>query len=383
MHLILIGNFLSDKQESMNRFAQILHTGFREAGHTAEIWQPKAYFSARSRSTISGIGKWLAYIDKWIVFPIQLRWRLQNKALKSPSVHFHICDHSNAPYLNYLPADRTVITCHDVLAIRGALGYADAYCPASGAGKILQRWILSHLRKAKRLGADSDNTLRHLYELVAAQAPVDKIWEVIHVSFNADFRPMEWAERAPLLQSVGIDVNESFLLCVGSALPRKNRKLLLDMAAELGTQWTGRICYAGQAIEPELMQHARSLGLQERVISVTNPSHVTLVALYSSCSALVFPSFSEGFGWPVIEAQACGAPVIASNIEPMPEVSGGAALHADPTKPQAFAKAFMTLQDNALRMDIIQRGFANCKRFELNRMIKAYLKLHSEQYSSV
>jgi glycosyltransferase involved in cell wall biosynthesis len=117
------------------------------------------------------------------------------------------------------------------------------------------------------------------------------------------------------------------------------------------------------------------LGLRERARIIVKPDHNTLVALYSSCEAFIFPSYSEGFGWPVIEAQACGAPVIASNIEPMPEVSGGAALYADPSDPEAFAEALLTLQNLTTRALLVQRGFANSGRFEPAHMIQAYLNL--------
>ena len=140
--MILIGNYPLDKQESMKRFAAILEEGFKKKGIETEIWLPIICFGRLFEATTSGFGKWLGYIDKWLLFPIVLKFRLLKASNKQAK--FHICDHSNAPYLAYLPKQRTGITCHDVLAIRGAFGYTDAYCPASGMGKVLQRWILNH-----------------------------------------------------------------------------------------------------------------------------------------------------------------------------------------------------------------------------------------------
>ena len=95
----------------------------------------------------------------------------------------------------------------------------------------------------------------------------------------------------------------------------------------------------------------------------------------------MFPSFSEGFGWPPIEAQACGAPVIASNLAPMPEVSGEAALFADPYSPQAFAEAFLTLKGNvSLKEDLIQKGIKNIERFHIDKMMRAYLELQGVKH---
>ena len=178
--------------------------------------------------------------------------------------------------------------------------------------------------------------------------------------------------------------NKPFLLHVGSRLMRKNRKLLLDMIALLGFRWDGNICYAGEPIDEELSNYARSLGLEERIISIEKPDHLTLVALYNAATVFIFPSFSEGFGWPVIEAQACGTPVIASNIESLMEVSDGTALHADPSKPEQFAEAFLSLKNDVLKLELIENGFKNTLRFRPERMVNAYLDLYgvSKKYKS-
>jgi len=377
MRIILLGNYAPDGQESMQRFAQMLYIGFRDAGIATEIWQPVPVFGALVKATRTGVGKWLGYLDKWVIFPLILRWRVRRKALKEPSVRFHICDHSNAPYLGHLNRKQAVITCHDVLAIRGSLGHADTYVSASPFGKLLQQWIYSHLNHAEKLASVSQLTMKQLLELnksVRFQQPVG--WQVIHNAFNADFKPLSVTDRVATLQQAGLKLPTSFLLHVGSDHPRKNRGLLLEMVHSLGSRWSGSICFAGEALEEALVARAEKLGLRTRVISVVKPDHATLVALYGACEAFVFPSYSEGFGWPVIEAQACGAPVIASSIEPMPEVSGGAAIHADPTKPEAFAAALFELQQPGVRARLVQLGFLNCQRFNPAHMIQAYLNLH-------
>ena len=163
---------------------------------------------------------------------------------------------------------------------------------------------------------------------------------------------------------------------LGSAHPRKNRSLLLDMLVVLGDKWKGKVCFAGEPLDQHLVLKIQKLGLKDKVISVVKPAHADLLALYSACEVFVLPSFSEGFGWPLIEAQACGAPVIASHMQPLPEVTGGAALHADPHKPEEFAECLIQLQNAQLRRDIIERGFHNCTRFHQESIIKNYIQLH-------
>ncbi len=148
------------------------------------------------------------------------------------------------------------------------------------------------------------------------------------------------------------------------------------MLAELKGRWNGIVCFAGQPIDAKLQQHMEAAGLERRIHSVIKPDHRTLTALYSGCQAFVFPSFSEGFGWPLIEAQACGVPVIASAIEPMPEVSGGAALHADPHDAKAFAEAFLSLENADTRMRLIAEGHHNVTRFSLSHIARQYVQLY-------
>ncbi|WP_419581451.1 glycosyltransferase family 4 protein [Stieleria magnilauensis] len=346
-------------------------------------------FAKKHSSTTSGISKWLGYLDKWVRYPRVLRKRIATMR-RDGTLHdacFHVADHSNAFYMRQLPPDQSAITCHDVLAIRGARGDVDAHCPASKAGKLMQAWILRNLTRSKKVAAVSDTTLsqlKTLSESVSDACPTtQRDWRVVLNGFNANFSPMPCHEAQPLLQSAGIDPEESFLLHIGSSLGRKNRAMLLEMAAKAGTQWRGAIVFAGAPLTSELELRASQLGLAERVIQVRRPDHETLRALYSRCFAFVFPSFSEGFGWPVIEAQACGAPVIASNVPPMPEVSGGAAIHVAPDDVAGFANALLSLDDQSTRVDLIERGWQNCERFDSGRMMESYLNLFNNSGAAV
>jgi glycosyltransferase involved in cell wall biosynthesis len=376
MHIILIGNYIPDDQVSMQRFTNMLEHGFNEAGVTSEIWYPKVYFGRLVKQTFYGLGKWLGYIDKWIIFPFILKRRIEKSMQKNLSLSFHICDHSNAPYLKYLPVERTVITCHDVLAIMGAMGYPDTYCEASRMGKILQSRILKYLIKAKKLAAVSSQTLTQLVLLSKDKLPANKDWRIIHNGFNKDFKPLEAASFSSILSRINTELKNPFLLHVGSGQPRKNRELLVEMISMLKSDWNGKICFAGEGIDPKLSAYASSLGVTDKMISVVSPEHKQLIALYSACEAFIFPSFSEGFGWPLIEAQACGAPVIASIVAPLPEVTGGAAIHEDPKNAKGFVNALLTLRNKGTRDDLIKKGFENCSRFKSRKMIEEYLNLH-------
>jgi glycosyltransferase involved in cell wall biosynthesis len=382
-HFILIGNYRPDGQESMLRFTELLADGLRNCGMTVEVLTPQRILIGKNANSSQGIAKWLGYVDKWILFPLTLR-RIVKKRRRElgDAIRFHICDHSNAPYLAYLPKNQTGITCHDVLAIRGALGDPAAFCQASRMGVVLQHWILKHLRAADRIACVSNLTLRHLCEVACESIPKPN-WVVVHNSYNAEFRKIETDEAIKILERQGILLPQPFLLHVGSNLSRKNRRMLLHMIRQGGKLWPGHCCFAGDPMDDSLATEARKLGILDRIHSVPKPDHKTLCALYSLAHAFVFPSFSEGFGWPLIEAQACGTPVIASNLEPLPEVSGGAALHADPHDVPSFAAALLKLNDKAARKSLIEQGLKNAARFGLSPMIEGYLALHELRDASL
>lgn len=355
----------------MAKFADLLHSGIHQQRESVSIWVPPTVFGKLAQSTNSGLGKWLGYIDKWLI-SLPLLFVLSTF---KRNTYFHIADHSNSPYISVLPKNRTSITCHDVLAIRGALGYEDAHCQASRAGRILQQWILKNLLRAKKLATVSELTMQQLKEL-GESADAESDWRVIHNAFNANFYPMDLTRSNELLQRSGIKTDQKFILHIGSNLPRKNRKMLLEMVAKLGNTWEGEICFAGQPMDESLRQRAAEFGIaSDRILEVPSPDHETLVALYTRCHAMIFPSYSEGFGWPVIEAQACGAPVIASDVQPMPEVSGGAALHVAPDDADGFAEALSQLDCEEKRAELREAGLQNTQRFGVGKMIDAYINL--------
>lgn len=358
----------------MIRFAEMLAQGLRKHGFEVDIISPKPFVLTKKFG--GGLAKWLAYVDKWILFPFVLRRAVRGAQRNlGDKVFYHICDHSNSPYLPHLPADRVAITCHDVLAIRGAFGYPDSYCPASRTGIILQRWILKNLHCAKKIACVSQLTLKQLCETADEKNPPPG-WTVIPNALNADFKKLDAVTAQGILDQAGIKISRPFLLHVGSNLPRKNRAMLLKMVAQSNPPWSGQICFAGETADAALHAEARDLEISDRIYSVEKPSHEMLCALYSLAHALVFPSLSEGFGWPVIEAQACGTPVIASDFEPLPEVSGGAAIHADPRNVSAFAAALKSLENVSVRESLITPGQKNAERFHLATMIDQYLSLH-------
>src|SRR5689334_6124910 len=111
--VLLIGNYLLDQQQSMQRFNAMMLQGLRDSGVEAELIRPPAVLG-RIRALGPLAAKWFGYVDKFILF----RWRLSRKLAARPAL-VHICDHSNATYARQARKFPLVITCHDLLAVRG------------------------------------------------------------------------------------------------------------------------------------------------------------------------------------------------------------------------------------------------------------------------
>lgn len=373
--IILIGNYLPDKQESMIRFCNMMRISLTKKNLKVRVLLPTTFFGKFLSMTHIGIRKWLTYIDKYILFPFVLVYYSIRYKLSSKKYVFHICDHSNAMYAFFLPKSKVVITCHDVLAIRGSMGFSDSYCKSTRAGKILQKWIFYSLKKIRKIAFVSDFTLGQFKDL-AQNNYESSNYKLIYNSFNENFYPLDFESAVNELKEFPQLINTPFVLHVGSGHPRKNRKMLVEFLIRVKDSWFGNICFVGEDLDAASLSLLKEYGLNNRIIVLKGVNKNMLLALYRLCDVFMFPSFSEGFGWPVIEAQACGSPVVTSNIEPMPEIAGENSLIANPNIPEEFVEAFMYLQDSRNRKQNIDNGFANIKRFDLDLMIDNYLELY-------
>lgn len=177
----------------------------------------------------------------------------------------------------------------------------------------------------------------------------------------AVFRPLPGEEVARVLHRY---VPGTYLLALDVYNPRKNFPAILQAFAQLPEELKrtrhlialGRPRASAESTAPE--QLAEKLGIAGQVVFAGDASLEDLVALYCGAEALLYPSVYEGFGMPVLEAMACGCPVITADRSSLPEVAGGAALLVDPTSAGALAAAMQALAgDAAHRGELVQRGF--------------------------
>ncbi len=170
------------------------------------------------------------------------------------------------------------------------------------------------------------------------------------------FRPAAPAKVAAISQKYHLDC---YILCVGTLQTRKNHLGLIQAFERIQHQVSHTLVIAGhegsgaQAIQDYLREHP---DLRVRCIGYVEDAD--LPALYTGADVLVWPSFWEGFGLPLIEAMACGTPVLTSNISSLVEVAGNAALLVDPHNLEDMARQLLSLlTDEALQKRLIQAGF--------------------------
>jgi glycosyltransferase involved in cell wall biosynthesis len=173
-------------------------------------------------------------------------------------------------------------------------------------------------------------------------------------------------------------IDTPFVLHVGSNLPYKNREGVLRAFAQAAAETDVQLVLAGEAMNASLMRLARELQINERIVQLVKPDVSVIEALYNRALCLLFPSRYEGFGWPPIEAQACGCPVVASNIPPLSEMLAQSAILKPIEDERGMADAICRLaSDTGFREQLRQRGFANVRaRFQTSRMIGEYLSLY-------
>lgn len=262
-------------------------------------------------------------------------------------------------------ARRYVITIHDL----AFLLYANIQTADSlryYAGQI-QRAV----RQADHIIAVSHTTRDDLIRLL--HVPSEKItviWEGIHPRFR-------------VLEHSVVQLPDDYLLFVGTIEPRKNIPNLLQGYAILKSRQktVSKLVLAGQKgwLSEESFAAIEGLGLQEDVIWLGGVPFNELPALYNRAKILVYPSLYEGFGFPPLEAMACGTPTITSDRGALKEIAGEAALYVNPDEPESIAAGLQKLlSDENLYQTLRERGLAHVRQFSWEQTARQTLAVYEK-----
>jgi glycosyltransferase involved in cell wall biosynthesis len=178
-----------------------------------------------------------------------------------------------------------------------------------------------------------------------------------------------------------------YFLYVGNIEPRKNLSVVISAYAEMlkskELKSKPRLVIAGadSGLCNDVFALPVRLGLSQSVSFIGPVSDEELPLLYAGASVFLFPSLHEGFGLPVLEAMACGTPVVTSNVTSLPEIAGGAAVVIDPANTQELIAAMMrVLTNEALAEELRQKGLARAGRFTWDETARQTLQVYKRVY---
>ena len=363
MKILLIGNFPYLKNESMDRYADMLASGLKERGHFVKLIKPKPILS-RIKPSAHGLGKWLGYLDRFLFFRLTLR-----KTTSWADI-IHICDQANAIYFPLLGSRPSVITCHDMIAIRRAIGDLTGYT-TKFTGILYQKWILLELRKFRHMVCVSEATYNDANKILGGKSHK---FALISNGQNYPYRRMRIEEAELFLHKLNLRQNDSYFIHVGGNIWNKNREGLLKIFAEIIKFTDAKLILVGEPLNTEQKILSDRIKISTKIKEVGKITNEQLCALYSTAKGLIFPSLFEGFGWPIIEAQACGCPVFTSDLKPMTEIGGDAAIYFDPTKTKSAARIIINSMKK--KESIKKRGYRNVNKYSSNNMISKYIKFY-------
>ena len=313
LRVALLADYLEEEWPSMDLVAEMLLDRLsREHAATIEVTLIRPLLPRRlsrlSRQKLAfGVDRITGRLWDYPRFVSSLRERFDL---------FHVVDHSYAQLVHRLPADRTLVTCHDLDTFRSVLEPERE--PRGVAFRAMTRRILDGLRKAGHVACDTEATRALLIERARfSERKTSVVHNGLHPSFT--IRPEAAADREAA-QLVGPRRSSADILHVGSAIPRKRLDVLIRIMSELGGRV--RLVRVGGPFTAEQAALARDLDVSVVVLPFLD--RATLAAIYRRSALLVMPSEREGFGLPLLEALACGTPVVASNIAALREVGGDA-----------------------------------------------------------
>jgi glycosyltransferase involved in cell wall biosynthesis len=382
MRLVLFSHPEFLRSQSMPRFADMLYSAYTARGIEVRKWAPRAFFRKWFRHELAA--KWAGYVDQYVLFPLWVRRQLR----RLPADTFFVfCDQALGPWVPLVSERPHVVHTHDLLALRSALGDIQEN-PTSSTGKIYQRFIRRGARRGRHFISISYKTRDDLHRFMGVKPALS---EVVYNGLNYPYSRLPAESAQHTLAAAGLPVeSRGMLLHIGGGQWYKNLRGVIGLYAQYAEAtpdplplWCVSPPPRGRALEV-----LREVPAHRRVLFFQNLDNRTLQAAYSHAQALLFPSLEEGFGWPLIEAAACGCPVLTTDHPPMNEIAGPLAAYIPRLQPEQDLKSWAAQAARVLgdvlsrpetdRKEARRRAAQWIERFDTNRTIERYLEIYRE-----
>lgn len=325
-----------------NRLPQAANISFRPAP-VGERWLYRLWYRAR--------------------LPLAVQWVTGGLDL------FHSPDFVLPPVRGNIP---TLLTVHDLSFVH----YANTFDQRLVA--YLNRVVPWSVQRATHVLADSQATKDDLITLWHVNP--DKV-TVLYSGVDDRFRPITAPKQLQAMRQRYNLGDTPYLLCVGTVQPRKNYQMLIRAFADIARDWPHNLVFAGGKgwLFDDILAEVAQQGLEDRVHFIGFVDEADLPTLYSDATLFLFPSLYEGFGLPLLEAMACGVPVVSSNASCLPEVVGDAGILLAPHDPEAWqATIHRLLLNTPRRVALIGAGAIQARRFSWRKSAHHLLTIYDK-----
>ncbi|MBK9122101.1 MAG: glycosyltransferase family 4 protein [Chloroflexi bacterium] len=356
----------------ISNYARQLHAAYQAAGLDSSLDSPDP----------TPIPGWVARAAKALGYDVSAFFRSYPLTVQDASdTIVHLTSQTLGTTLTFRRPERTVITVHDILPYM-LRNVPELSHYRHRAERFFDSLAMRNLNRADAIVADSAYTKHTLIDVLNIS---DERIHVVHLGIDhTRFRPLPAVELER--KRFGLPNGAPLVLYVGSEAPRKNLSALVDAFQIVrGAHPDALLVKVGRPqfdVERQrLVEHVRRRGLADNVVFLDEVGFDDLVTLYSIADVFVLPSLYEGFGFPALEAMACGTPVVAANTSSLPELVGDAALSVDPRSPDHIADAIVRLLDSAaLRADYSRRGRAHVGQFTWERTAHSTLAVYTATF---
>lgn len=282
---------------------------------------------------------------------------------------------NTAPLWSPVP---TLITLHDIIYLEKLSFGGTAY---QNFGNLYRRWNVPRvIKKAEKIITVSHFEKDHILKKLPWLE--DKL-EVVHNGVSPIFRSFLPSDMDVQFVRTHFHLPEAYVFFLGNMAPKKNMKGALKAFDGYVKKTKNPLpLVMAETNEEELkavLKEIELTGLEKHIRLTGYIPQQYLPAIYASSHLFLYPSLRESFGMPIVEAMACGTPVISSKTSSMPEVSGGAAWLVDPFKPEEISAAMLQiLGDEDGRQNLIAAGYENARRFSWSSHAEKVLSLYHE-----